>query len=138
MRILLDTNVIMDYIVKRSPFSDNAEKVIELCMESNVQACIAAHTITNLFYILRKHLSVEKRRSILLMLCKMFTITGIDADKLKSALLDTEFNDFEDCLQVESAKYFEADFIITRNLKDFTGSAVPALEPLELIKRFSK
>ena len=92
----------------------------------------------NLFYILRKHLTAEKRKSVLLLLCNMFTIIGIDADKLKSALLNTEFNDFEDCLQVESAKYFEADFIITRNLKDFTDSIIPALEPLELIKKLSE
>ena len=138
MRVLIDTNVIIDFVVKRNSFSDNAEKVIGLCMENNIQICIAAHTVTNLFYILRKHLTNENRRSILLMLCKMFTVVSIDANKLESALLNTNINDFEDCLQIECAKYFEAGFIVTRNVKDFAGSIVPAVEPSELIKKLSE
>ena len=122
--------------MKRNPFSEDAEKIIELCMEKNVQGCIAAHTVSNLFYILRKHLTKEKRRDILLNLCKMFTVVGIDANKLEFALRNIEFNDFEDCLQVECAKDFEADFIVTRNVKDFAGSTVPVVEPSELISDF--
>ena len=75
--------MIMDFIVKRNPFSEDAEKIIELCMEKNVQGCIAAHTVSNLFYILRKHLTKEKRRDILLNSCKIFTVVGIDANKFR-------------------------------------------------------
>jgi len=135
MRILIDTNVIMDYIVKRETFSDDAEKVIALCMENGVQACIAAHTVSNLHYILRKHLTNEQRKDILLKICRMFTVIGIDAAKLVSALQDDNFNDFEDCLQVECAKDFGADFIVTRNAKDFQGSNVPVTEPSNFIRK---
>ena len=55
---------------------------------------------------------------------------------LEFALLNIEFDDFEDCLQVECAKDFEADFIVTRNVKDFAGSTVPVVEPSELISNF--
>jgi len=133
MRILLDTNVIMDYIVKREPFSNNAEKVIDLCMEKSIQGCIAAHTVPNLYFILRKHLTTDQRRDILLKVCKMFTVIGIDTNKLESALQNIEFDDFEDCLQVECAKDFKTDFIITRNTKDFQGSIVPVIEPSDFI-----
>jgi len=62
MRILFDTNVIMDFIIRREPFSSNAEKAINLCMgDNNIQTSIAAHTVPNLFYILRKHLTKEQR-----------------------------------------------------------------------------
>ncbi|MCL1917550.1 MAG: PIN domain-containing protein [Peptococcaceae bacterium] len=136
MRILIDTNVIMDFIVKRGSFSDDAETIFNLCMEKREQVCIGAHTITNLFYILRNYLTIEERRDVLLRLCRMFTVVGIDMDKLESALQNTDFKDFEDCLQVECGKDFEADFIITRNKKDFTGSVIPILEPGELIERW--
>jgi predicted nucleic acid-binding protein len=56
MRILFDTDILLDFILKRENFSDNAEKVIALCMENDIKGCIAAHTIPNLHYILRKHL----------------------------------------------------------------------------------
>ena len=134
MRILFDTNVIMDFIVKREPFSGNAETAIGLCVgNSDIQVCIAAHTIPNLFYILRKHLPLEQRRDILLEICRMFAVVGIDADKLVSALQNDSFSDFEDCLQSECAKHFEADYIVTRNIGDFTGSTVPVIEPSDFI-----
>ena len=101
MRILLDTNIIMDFIVKREEFSDDAEKVINLCIENNIPCCIAAHTIPNLYYIFRKFLTVQQRRDILLELCEIFNVVGIDSYKLISALQRDDFTDFEDCLQVE-------------------------------------
>jgi len=133
MRILFDTNVIMDFIVKREPFSDDAEKAIALCMDKGIQVCIAAHTVPNLHYILRKHLTTEQRKDVLLEICRIFTVVGIDAGKLISALENNDFTDFEDCLQVECARDFESDYIVTRNTKDFLVSAVPAIEPQEFI-----
>jgi len=134
MRVLFDANVIIDFIIKREPFSDNAAKAIELCVANNdIQASIAAHTIPNLFYILRKHLSPEQRRDILLGICRIFTVVGVDTDRLVSALQNDGFTDFEDCLQAECAKYFKADYIVTRNTKDFSGSVVPAIEPSDFV-----
>ena len=136
MRILFDTDVLMDFILKRKNFSDDSENVIALCMENDVKGCIAAHTIPNLHYILRKHLTIEQRKDILLEICRMFTVVDIDAEKLTSALHNDDFTDFEDCLQVECAKDFEADYIVTRNIKDFYGSVVHVIEPLDFIKKF--
>ena len=136
MRILYDTDVLLDFILKRETFSDDAKKAIDLCMNKEVQGCIAAHTVTNLHYILRKHLTADQRNAILIRFCTVFTVVGIDADKLIAALQNVDFTDFEDCLQAECAKYFEADYIVTRNTKDYGGSAVPVLEPLEFIKKF--
>ena len=136
MRILFDTNVIMDFIIKRENFSDDAEKVIAFCMESNAQGYIAAHTVPNLHYILRKYLTSEQKKDILLEICRMFIVIGIDTLKLISALQNTDFTDFEDCLQVECAKEYDADYIITRNIKDFRWSTIPVLEPSEFIKKF--
>ena len=137
MRILFDSNVIMDFIIKREPFSGNAERAIGICMDNDdIHAGIAAHTVPNLFYILRKHLNTEQRRNILLEICRMFSVVGIDVDKLIFALQNDIFSDFEDCLQVECAKYFKADYIVTRNTKDFKGSVVPVIEPSEFAEKF--
>jgi predicted nucleic acid-binding protein len=132
-RILIDTNVIMDYIVEREPFSADAFKIMEYCAKHDVESCIAAHSIPNLFFILRNYLSAEKRRSVLLGLCRIFTVVGIDAAKLESALQNDAFEDFEDCLQVKCAENFDADYIVTRNLKDFEYSPVQAITPSGLL-----
>ena len=137
MRILIDTDVIMDFLMKRGSFSDDAEKMIAFCMREGIQGAVAAHTIPNLFYILRTHYTKEERRDVLLKLCKMFMVVGIDANKLESALCNTSFSDFEDCLQMECAKDFEADFIVTRNVKDFLASPIPVIEPTELVRRLA-
>ena len=136
MRILIDTDVMIDFIIKRQPFSDNAEKIIDMCVDKNIQGCIAAHTVPNLYFILRKYLTAEQRRDLLLKFCEIFTVVSIGADKLKSALQNNAFNDFEDCLQVECAKDFESEFIVTRNIKDFAGSVVTVIEPSEFIEKF--
>ena len=133
MRLLIDTNVIMDYIAKRQPFVDDACVIIKLCTKKYIDSCISAHTITNLFFILRKELSIEKRKSTLLKLTRLFTIVGIDNEKLISSLKNDEFDDLEDCLQYECAKDFKADYIITRNTKDFENSSVKAIEPKDFI-----
>ena len=133
MRILIDTNIIMDFIIDRPPFTDEAEELISLCIEKDIPCSIAAHTIPNLFYILRKYLNDAERRDILLRICKMFTVIDINSDKLISALKKSEFRDFEDCLQVECAKHFSADFIVTRNTRDFVSSTIPVIMPKNII-----
>ena len=135
LRILFDTNVILDFIVDRKPFSDEAEKAIELCMEKGFGCYIAAHTVPNLFYILRNHLSLGKRREILLEICKMFIVVAIDSGKLVSSLSDGGFADFEDCLQHECAREINADYILTRNVADFSSSAIPVIEPKSLMEK---
>ena len=132
MRIMFDADVLMDSIVDREPFTSESVAAIDLCLERGFACCIAAHTITNLYYILRKHKSPDERRDALLGLLSSFTVVGIDAAKLESALLNRDFADFEDCLQHECALAFSADYILTRNAKDYAGSRVPAIGPREL------
>ena len=82
------------------------------------------------------HLTLEQRRTMLLEVCRMFVVVGVDAEKLISALQNDDFTDFEDCLQSECAMHFEADYIVTRNTKDFCNSKVPVLEPSEFVAKF--
>ncbi|MCI6021719.1 MAG: PIN domain-containing protein [[Bacteroides] pectinophilus] len=100
-KILIDTNVLLDYLLEREPFFEDAKKVILLCAEGNAQGCIAAHSISNMFFILRKDYTAKERREILSNLCTIFEVEGIDKAKLLSGLANEEFSDFEDCLQME-------------------------------------
>ncbi len=134
LRILIDTNVLLDYLLCRSPYEQAARKIIVACKQRQVSGCIAAHSISNMFFILRKVFSVEERRKLLFNICELFEVEGIDKTKIFNALADETFADFEDCLQKECAVAFRADYIVTRNCDDFKGSSIPCIEPAEFCK----
>ena len=138
MRALLDTNILIDYISLRPPFTDDAQAVLKLCMEGQIEGCIAVHSVTNAFYILRKEFTADERKSTLADLCRLLTVVGIDKDKIVSALENGDFSDVEDCLQVECAKDFKADYIVTRNITDFQNSTIPAILPDEFLRMVMK
>lgn len=135
-RILIDTNILLDYLLEREPFADDARTIVELCTNGNARACIAAHSIPNMFFILRKNYTVKERRDILSSICTLFDVEGIDKTKLLSGLENEDFSDFEDCLQMECAKSFGAEYIVTRNVSDYLASEVKAIEPGEFLKMY--
>lgn len=134
-KVLVDTNVLLDYLLMREPFYKDSYKIISDCVEGKVDGCIAAHSISNMFFILRKDFEIVERREILVSICKIFTVEGIDSEKLLAGLYNEEFSDFEDCLQMECAKSFGADYIITRNVNDYKNSKIPAITPKEFMNK---
>ena len=134
-RILVDTNVLLDYLLTREPYYEDAKKIVIACAEGKVNGCIAAHSISNMFFILRKDYSIEERRAVLTNLCKIFDVEGIDKVKLLAGLQNGEFSDFEDCLQMECAKTYGAEYIVTRNVADYKASTVEAVTPEEYLEK---
>ena len=133
-KILIDTNVLIDYLLEREPFFEDAKDVILSCADGKVKGCIAAHSIPNMFFILRKDYSEKERREVLLNLCKIFDVEGIDKVKLTLGLINKNFLDFEDCLQMECAKSYGADYIVTRNVSDYVTSEVKAVYPKDYLR----
>lgn len=132
-RILIDTNVLLDYLLEREPFFEDAKEIMKLCADGKTKACIAAHSITNMFFILRKDFNEKERREVLSSLCSIFDIEGIDKAKLVSGLANEDFSDFEDCLQMECAKAYGADYIVSRNITDYSASEIKAIEPKDYL-----
>ena len=129
MQVLIDTNVLIDYIQKREPFYLSAEKIFNACAENRIKGCIAAHSVSNLFFILRKQFTVEERKGLLKMLCTIFEVVGINKETIMAALDDNGFDDIEDCIQEKCALTVHADYIVSRNIKDFMNSQVRSLDP---------
>lgn len=134
MRILIDTNILIDVVARREPFFADAVKIFEVCQQEIVEGTIAAHSVVNMAYILRKNFTPKELRAILLRLCKIFQVEAIDLSKLIAALSNQDFSDFEDCLQMQCALSQHADYIVTRNAPDFVASAIPAVTPQEFFK----
>ena len=110
-RILIDTNVLLDYLLTREPFYEDAARIVLACADGKVKGCIAAHSISNMFFIVRKDYNVKERRELLINLCSIFDVEGIDRVKLLAGLYNEEFSDFEDCLQMECAKAYGAEVV---------------------------
>lgn len=134
MVVLIDTNVLLDFLQGREPYFSNADRIIKLCADQKIHGFMAAHSISNMFYILRKDMSVEVRREVLLNLCDILAIEGINSVKVIDALKNDAFVDLEDCLQSGCAKNVKADYIVTRNIKDFEVSEVPAILPENFLR----
>lgn len=134
MKVLIDTNVLIDFILMREPYASNAEKILLQCKNQTITGCVAAHFIMNIFYILRKEYTQQERRLILLNIRQILTVVGITKDNIENFLKNEEFTDMEDCLQMECTINFDVEYIITRNIKDFKESCIPAIEPQEFLK----
>lgn len=132
MVILIDTNILLDYLLKREPFYYESRQVIKLCSTENIQGCIALHTITTMWYILRK-IPEDKRRTLLKSICELLQVVGTTHKEVVNALNTSEFKDFEDCIQTKCAKTSKSDYIITRNKSDFEYSEITVLTPKDFL-----
>lgn len=133
MVILIDTNAIIDYLITREPFYKAALGVIERCADGRLSGYIAFHSVSNLWYILRK-VPEDKRREWLGDICSILKVAGASHREVVRAIEMEEFKDFEDCLQDRCAKGIGAKYIITRNKVDFSGSEVPAILPEDFLE----
>ena len=132
MVVLIDTNILLDYILKREPFYEDAKKVMEICSSDMADGCIALHTVTTVWYLLRK-LPEETKRAALKAVCELLQVVGTSHDEVLKAIESADFKDFEDCIQSKCAKTANAEHIITRNALDFEASEIPALTPQDFL-----
>jgi predicted nucleic acid-binding protein len=130
--IVIDINIVMDFLFKRQGH-ENVAEVFKFCIKGNIEGFMCAHEITTLCYFLDK---VEKDKSktkkVISRLMKRFTVIEINEALLNKAL-NSEIDDFEDAVIEVSAIERNADYIITRNIKDFKKSIIPARTPEELL-----
>jgi len=135
MNVLIDSDVLIDFLLDRNPFTKSAEKLIEKVRENIINAYLAPHSITNIYYILRNHYSDTERRKRLIDLCDSVRVAEVKTITVLNALANTDINDVEDGLQAECAKAVNARYIVTRNVKDYVKSEIPAILPEDLLKR---
>lgn len=134
MKVLIDTNVVLDVLCKREGFYEDAARIMKYCEVNKITGVISALTIPNIVYIMRKELDAQKTRDVIEKLQLVFTIADLRSDDIKKAL-SMNFKDFEDALQSACASRIKADYIITRNIRDFINSKVTAIKPTELLER---
>jgi predicted nucleic acid-binding protein len=133
MKVLFDTNIIMDYFFEREPFVNEADLIFDAKEKGLFEAYISAITPLNLVYSGKKYASAKKLHQILISLLASFEICGIDSKILQRASISS-IKDYEDAVQYESAIATGIEVIVTRDLKDFTGTDIPVLSPADFLK----
>lgn len=132
MNVLFDTNVILDVLLEREPYVDAASKLFALVDNGRIGGSICATTATTVYYIAAKSFGARRARDQVHGLLGLFDVAPVDRDVLDGAL-DIDFSDYEDAVLHEAARATGATAIVTRNRGDFANSAVPALDPQELL-----
>ena len=136
-KILIDTDVILDFFFDREPFAENAAKIFSLCELKEVKGFITPVIISNVYYLLRQTAKHEKVIDKLKMLVSITEIVVIDKEVILRAL-NSNFKDFEDALQNYAAVIDkEIDLILTRNTKDYKNSSLAVMTPDNYIKIIS-
>ncbi len=131
MRVLFDTNVILDLLLDRTPFSLDAARCLSMVELGKIEGWLCATTVTTLHYLVRKSGGAKKTLDGISLLLSLFEIAPVDRMVLQSAL-HLSFGDFEDAVLHESARLNAIDVIVTRNTADFRHATIPVQLPCNL------
>lgn len=135
MKIMCDTNIILDVLLDRDPFVEDSYKILKLCEDHKIDGFVSASSITDIYYLVRKYTHstdlAYKALGSLLNIVKVCSVTNEDvllAYQIKA-------KNFENCLLATCAKSSQCNYIITRNKKDFESFDIQILTPGELLQQ---
>lgn len=138
MTVFLDSNIILDIFLKNKDFYEESRKVLNLADSAAIDYFISAASLTDIFYILNKHLKNKEETKLHLKdLLEIVSIAGIDESCIRNAL-NSSWSDFEDAVQHEASVQIGADYLVTRNVDDFNSSFVEVITPSDFLKKLNK
>lgn len=137
MDLVLDNNIVLDHIDRREPFYELSRKVCLLGVIGESSTYISVNMLTDIYYLLRKDYGSQAAQDMIENNLSFLQLVGITPEDARKAL-SARWSDFEDCLVARCAEKIKADYIITRNVKDFRNSTVEAITPEELFERLEK
>jgi hypothetical protein len=131
-KVLFDLNIILDVLQARVEFYDFSARLLALAETGAIQGWLSAHSVTTLFYLIAKDKSPEEARVAITSLLQFLRIAPNDQSTLEQAL-NLPYRDFEDAVQVIAALQVRADYLLTRNVRDFQPAPLAVIQPAELL-----
>lgn len=136
MILLIDSNVILDVLQNREPHYEFSAKIFGICgLNAEIKAFVSTLSFANISYIMRKELDAEKIESVYNSLSKIFSFEDFRTSDIQAAI-KFKWKDFEDAIQYAIAERIKADYVITRNVKDFESDKIPVITPNEFLEIF--
>lgn len=136
MKVFFDTNVLLDLLLDREPFSEQAAALLSLVESEKLTGAICATTVTTIHYLVSKYRDKKVAQSAVETVMVLFEIAPVDKSVLSGAV-SLGFSDYEDAVLVQSAVKISADYIVSRNIKDFKESPLPTYLPVEFLALLS-
>lgn len=137
MKILIDTNIVLDVLLKREPFYEEAAKVLKLAAKEDMQEYVSASAVTDIYYIAYKMLRDRTTvRELMKKLLQVVAVAGVASEEINKAL-ELAWNDFEDSVQYSVALSNDMDGLITRNVKDYSESKIPVWTPEQFLSDYN-
>ena len=137
MKALVDTNVIIDILEKREPFFEDSYRIIQLGVEGKLDTFMSAQAVTGIYDVIRQNnKNTQKAKEKIFSLTSLINVCDITRSDINNALT-LYISDFDIAVISAIAKREKADYIITRNEADFSGSPVPGISPGEFLKKFA-
>ena len=136
MRVIVDTNVVLDVLLEREPFVKAGVAVFCRAEESRIDAFLCATTIITIDYLLTQSLPASKARDTLRKLISLFEIATVNRPVIERALR-SKIRDFEDAVLDEAGQMAGVDSVVTRNTKDFAGSTLNVFDPNEFLAQIN-
>ena len=134
MEVLIDSNIILDWFLKRDQFYENSKAVLNKCWFGNIKSFITIHSLCDIYYLVGNKFPLEEKNKLIQFLLNRSEIIEENYNSVK-AFIDYDFyDDLEDCLQIQSAQNLRLNYIITRNIKDFRYSTVQAVTPEQFLE----
>lgn len=134
MKLLIDANILLDVLQNREPHAQNSALIWKLCETEQAEGYVSALSFANLVYVMRKELSPAAVEEVQKKLGLIFRFTELGVADITRAA-EMKWDDYEDAVQAATAERLHADMIITRNVRDFKMSKVPAYTPAECLAR---
>ena len=128
----IDTDVLVDVVLDRRPHSAYSREFLRRMAQTPGNACVAWHSMSNLYYVVARDLGDEVTRQFILYLTNFVEIAETSTEDIRYAAA-LEMRDFEDAMQVAAARACGARHIVTRNIRDFASSPIPAITPQEAL-----
>ena len=132
-RILLDTNVALDFYLKESPFFEAADRIFQAIRSRKIVACISASVVTDLYYILGRRVNEKFAREVVEIVYATFRILTVDRRTIREAL-DAPMADFEDAVQTVTVRKIGVNTVVTRDKTDFHDSGLRVCSPEEFLE----
>lgn len=134
MRVLLDTNIVLDLILERENFVEDAEAIFLAQAQGRLSAYISAITPGTAYYVARRTKGSADARNAVAGMLKITHVAAVDHSVLQHAV-GLPLTDYEDAIQLAGAMAEQLDAIVTRDAKDFQGSPIPVFSPAELLAK---
>lgn len=131
LKILYDTNVVLDDVLDRQPFASDASKLMAYVEQGQIHGILCATTVTTIYYFLSRELGAARARTHIATLLRLFEIAPVDMDVLLDAF-SLGFSDYEDAVLHEAARRAEAEAIVTRDRRGFRSASLQIYMPDEL------